>query len=77
MKNPLGRPYGTMKEPASLGWKPERANKERFAELAKQAGMSAASFFDLMVETLEIDERGLPTWVPQEGDKGQLPIDKP
>jgi hypothetical protein len=38
--------------------------------------MSAAAFFDLMVETLEYDDRGLPTWVPENDSKeGHLPID--
>ena len=53
MKNPHGRAYGTMKHPTPMGWKVERENKEHFADLAKKAGMSAAAFFDLMVETLE------------------------
>ncbi|MFJ2353487.1 MULTISPECIES: hypothetical protein [Glutamicibacter] len=77
MKNPHGRAYGTMKHPTPMGWKVERENKEHFADLAKKAGMSAAAFFDLMVETLEYDDRGLPTWVPQNDSKeGHLPIDK-
>jgi hypothetical protein len=69
------RPRGTLKDPTDLGWTVERANKDRFSALAAKAGMSKAAMFDLMVETLELDDRGLPTWVPREKE-GQLPIDK-
>lgn len=68
------RPRGSVKDPADLGWSVERSNKERFAALAARAGMSNAALFDLMVETLELDDRGLPMWVPRK--EGQLPIDK-
>jgi hypothetical protein len=70
------RPRGSIKDPVDLGWRVERGNKERFAQLAARAGMSNAALFDLMVETLELDERGVPTWVPREDEEGQLPIDK-
>lgn len=33
--------------------------------------------FDLMIENLELDERGLPAWAPKKDDEGKLPIDKP
>lgn len=33
--------------------------------------------FDLMIENLELDERGLPAWAPIKDDEGKLPIDKP
>lgn len=70
------RPRGTLQNPTDLGWTVERANKDRFSELASRAGLSKAAMFDLMVETLEMDDRGLPTWVPREDKEGQLPIDK-
>lgn len=70
------RPRGSIKDPVDLGWRVERSNKERFAQLAKKAGMSNAALFDLMVETLELDDRGVPTWVPRKDKEGQLPIDK-
>ena len=74
MRNPHARPRGGLKNPKPLGWKVESANKDYFAQLAEKSGYSAASFFDLMIETLELDERGLPTWVPRKNDEGQLPI---
>nr|AXV46278.1 hypothetical protein pA2H2_p47 [Arthrobacter sp.] len=71
------RPRGSVQDPIALGWKVQRENKDHFALLASKAGMSGAALFDLMVENLELDDRGLPTWVPREDSKGQLPIDKP
>lgn len=78
MRNPHARARGALKDPKPLGWKVESGNKDYFAELAEKSGYSAAAFFDLMIETLELDERGVPTWVPKNDSKeGQLPIDKP
>lgn len=66
-----------MKDPIPLGWRVERESRDRFSELAAKADLSGAALFDLMVQTLELDDRGLPTWVPRDDDKDQLPIDKP
>lgn len=71
------RPKGSMKDPIPLGWRVERENRDKFTELAAKAGISGAALFDMMVETLEIDERGLPNWVLREDAEGHLPIDKP
>lgn len=71
------RPKGSMKDPIPLGWRVERESRDRFSDLAAKADLSGAALFDLMVQTLELDDRGLPTWVPRDDDKGQLPIDKP
>jgi len=66
-----------MKDPIPLGWRVERENRDKFTELAAKAGISGAALFDMMVETLELDDRGLPAWLPRDDSKGQLPIDKP
>lgn len=66
-----------MKDPIPLGWRVERESRDKFTDLAAKAGISGAALFDLMVETLEIDDRGLPTWVPRDDSRGQLPIDTP
>lgn len=71
------RPRGSLRDPIAMGWKVERGNKDYFAQIASKAGLSGAALFDLMVENLELDERGLPIWLPRENVKGQLPIDKP
>lgn len=71
------RGHGSVENPVALGWRVSGANRQRLIDLARKSEMSAAAFFDLMVENLELDERGLPTWIPREDDKGQLPIDKP
>lgn len=68
------RPRGTLVAPASLGWVVERANKERFSELAEKAGMSNAAFFDAMVENLVLKEDGLPNWLPTQQKEEELPL---
>lgn len=65
-----------MRDPIPLGWRVERESRDTFTQLAAKAGISGAALFDLMVQSLELDDRGLPTWVPHEDSKGQLPIDK-
>lgn len=64
-----------MKDPIPLGWRVERENRDKFTELAAKAGISGAALFDMMVETLELDDRGLPAWLPRDDSKGHLPID--
>lgn len=71
------RPRGSVDDPIALGWKVQRKNKDFFTELASKAGLSGAAMFDLMIENLELDERGLPAWAPMKDDEGKLPIDKP
>lgn len=72
------RQYRSVENPVALGWRVSSANRDRVVALARKSKMSAAAFFDLMVENLELDERGVPTWVERDDeDKEQLPIDKP
>lgn len=71
------RPKGSMKDPIPLGWRVERESRDMFTDLAAKAGVSGAALFDLMVQTLELDDRGLPAWVPRDDSKGQPPIAKP
>lgn len=71
------RPKGSVRDPIPLGWRVERESRDTFTRLAAKAGISGAALFDLMVQSIELDDRGLPTWVPREDSKGQLPIDKP
>lgn len=70
------RPKGSVKDPIPLGWRVERESRDMFTDLAAKAGVSGAALFDLMVQTLELDERGLPTWVPRDDSKGHTPITK-
>ena len=71
------RPRGSMIDPVPLGWRVERTSRDEFIKLAERAGISGAALFDLMIETLELDDRGLPSWVPHDESERQLPIDKP
>lgn len=71
------RRYRSVENPVALGWRVSSANRDRVTALARKSHMSAAAFFELMVENLQLDERGVPGWVPHDEDEGQLPIDKP
>lgn len=58
----------------------EEASKHRFDQLAAQAGLSGAAFFEAVVSHLddELTDRGVPAWLPQpEPRDGELPIDTP
>ena len=70
------RPRGTLVDPVQLGYPVERRNKERFASIARNANISAAALFDLLVENMPLDEHGYPKWLPEHiNDKdAELPI---
>ncbi|AYG05545.1 hypothetical protein [Gryllotalpicola protaetiae] len=59
---PRRLPRGSRKNPATLFYDVEKANKDRWSEIAARAEVSPSALFDRMVETIELDERGLPTW---------------
>ncbi len=72
------RPRGTRVAPVRVAWEIERVRKERFDQLARQAGVSASVFLELVIDHLEgeLTDRGVPEWMPQpEPDEGELPID--
>nr|WP_176705494.1 hypothetical protein [Arthrobacter sp.]AXV46545.1 hypothetical protein pA58H1_p28 [Arthrobacter sp.] len=69
------RVSGSVENPVALGWRVEDKNRQRVIELARKSEMSAAAFFDLMVENLDLDDRGIPPWVPYK-DEEELPITK-
>jgi hypothetical protein len=72
---PRRLPRGTRKDPVTLGYDVERVNKDRWAAVAANAGVSPSALFDRMVETIELDENGAPTWFKR--SDGELPIDGP
>lgn len=59
----------------TLGYDVERVNKNRWADIAAAAGISPSALFDRMVETIELDEHGAPTWFDRPAE--ELPIDTP
>lgn len=73
---PRRLPRGTRIDPVTLGYDVERVNKDRWASLAAHVGMSPSALFDQMVENLPLDDRGFPTWLPEQPLRdGELPID--
>jgi hypothetical protein len=63
MTTPRGiKPRGTAKEPVPIGYRVERSAKDRFDAIAARAGVSKAIMFESMVEHVQLDEDGLPTW---------------
>lgn len=71
------RPRGTLVDPVQLGYPVERANKDKFANAARNANISAAALFDLLVENMELNERGYPVWLAEQlaARDEELPID--
>jgi hypothetical protein len=57
------RPRGTLVDRVQLGYPVERRNKELFATIARNANISAAALFDLLVENMPLDENGCPLWL--------------
>lgn len=73
---PRRLPRGTRKDPVTLGYDVERQNKDQWGKIAAHVGMSPSALFDLMVENIQLDERGYPVWLPQKPTRdGELPID--
>ncbi|MCS5524831.1 hypothetical protein NY551_19010 [Curtobacterium flaccumfaciens pv. oortii] len=70
---PRRLPRGTRKDPVTLGYDVERVNKDKWAEIAADAGVSPSALFDRMVETIERDENGVPTWFKRSDE--ELPIE--
>lgn len=71
-------PRGTRRKPVRVGWAIEEERKKRFEQLAEHAGVSAAVFFERVIDHLdeELTDRGVPAWWPQpELKDGELPID--
>ena len=71
---PPRRPRGSRKDPVAIGYDVERENKDRWADIARNAGVSPSALFDLMVESIELDEHGVPLWFKR---PEELPIDAP
>lgn len=69
-------PRGTRKEPVVFPLSVEKRNRDKWKEIADRNGLSPSAMFDAMVEHVELDLRGRPTWLPESPQKdGELPID--
>ncbi len=64
-----------MIKPVALTYTVEKASKDRFEAIAGRSGLSAALFFEAVVEHLELTDQGIPPWVPPLSRDGELPID--
>lgn len=71
-------PRGTRVDPVQTPWVIERAAKERFDAIARNAGMSSAVFLEAVIDHLasELTIRGVPSWLPQPDHEGELPLDE-
>lgn len=69
-------PRGTRIDAVTLGYEVERSSKERWAQIAEHVGISQSALFDVMVQNMQLDERGYPVWLPEKPARdGELPID--
>lgn len=73
---PYRRPRGTLRDGAHLGYAIERDAKNRLDALADHAKVSSAVFLEQLIAHVELNERGLPVWWPEqpELEDGELPI---
>ena len=70
------RPRGTLRDPIRTGYEIERTAKERLDALAAHAGVSSALYFERLIENVELNDRDLPVWWPEDRSRdGELPID--
>ncbi len=67
-------PRGTRRDSMSMGLLVERSNKEKFAEIAANCGMTSSGFFDFLVEHMPLDKEGRPSFF-EFTDDGRLPLD--
>lgn len=74
--SPYRRKRGTVVKPVRAGWEIEQRTKQRVEALALHLKVSPSYFVEQLVDHIEVDVRGVPTWWPQtELDDGELPID--
>ena len=64
-----------MVDPIATGWTVERAAKIQFEAVARNAGVSAAYFFEQMVARMELTEQGVPDWWTSPSRDKESPID--
>ncbi|WP_323512584.1 hypothetical protein [Subtercola sp. RTI3] len=70
------RDRGTVLKAARLSLLVEEASKLRLEQLAIHANVSSAVYFERLVANVELNDRGLPVWWPEEPTRnGELPID--
>jgi hypothetical protein len=74
--SPYRRKRGTVVKPVRAGWEIELRTKERVDSLARHLKVSPSYFVEQLVDHIEVDLRGVPTWWPQrELEDGEMPIE--
>lgn len=68
------RPRGTRIDPVSPGYVIERETKNRLSVLAQRAGTSPSLMLEQIVDHLELNDEGLPTWWEPLSQNEELPI---
>ncbi|WP_223695376.1 hypothetical protein [Leifsonia poae] len=66
-------PRGTRVKPVSVGWKIEQTSKDKMDAVAAAMGVSAAVLLEEMIDRLDLDEHGVPTWWTPDNSE-ELPI---
>ena len=72
--NERRRSRNTMAKPVTPGWRVEDSSRTRVKEIAAAAGISPSEFIDALIESVELDDRGLPTWWREAEKPEELPI---
>lgn len=70
------RPRGTRVDVVRAGWEIEREAKHKVEAIARRLRVSPSVLVEALIEHVELDLRGVPTWWPsQELADGEMPID--
>lgn len=70
------RPRGSRIDPVRAGYEIERTARDRLDGLAAHVGVSPSVLLEHVIEHVETDGRGYPTWWPDKPlADGELPID--
>ena len=68
------RPRGTLVDPVAIGYEIERSAKQRLDAIARNSGVSGSYMLQLLIERLELNEKGVPKWWTPISSEEELPI---
>ncbi|MEG9250357.1 hypothetical protein V6S67_19885 [Arthrobacter sp. Soc17.1.1.1] len=74
MGQTLRRARGTSKGNIQAGYIIPPESKQRLADVSRRLGISASEGLELILEHLELDADGLPTWADRENIPEALPM---
>lgn len=68
------RAYGTRQDPVKLSLLVERSSADRLTEMASNAGVSKAVMLEYLLDSITVDEDGLPPGWAEQHLNEELPL---